>query len=247
MPYQLVSTILAGGLGKRMSTTKAKVLHEINGKPMIFYVIQNAIDIGSELIFIIVGKYKNDIHQSLLSLFPPAVFQKFIFVDQPETSLQGELCCLGTGDAIRSCLSVFEEYHLSPQTNILILSGDVPFIDYQHLLTFSKLSNAIMMSHVPEPQGFGRIFHDKFKNLQHIVEHDLCDPQQLRCNTVNAGIYNLSYNVIQNTIPYIEMNPHKKEFFLTDFYKYTDTPIFCYLLPFVPKNINTLKELKEFV
>ena len=38
MPYQLVSTILAGGLGKRMSSTKAKVLHEINGKPMIFYL-----------------------------------------------------------------------------------------------------------------------------------------------------------------------------------------------------------------
>ena len=38
MPYQLVSTILAGGLGKRIRSTKSKVLHEINDKPMIFYV-----------------------------------------------------------------------------------------------------------------------------------------------------------------------------------------------------------------
>jgi len=48
-----------------------------------------------------------------------------------------------------------------------------------------------------------------------------------------------------DTIPRIEINPIKNEFFLTDFYKYTDTPITCYLLPFVPKNVNTLSDLQQ--
>ena len=41
------------------------------------------------------------------------------------------------------------------------------------------------------------------------------------------------------------MKRGENEFFLTDFYKYTDTPITCYLLPFVPKNVNTLSDLQQ--
>lgn len=245
MPYQLVSTILAGGLGKRMSSTKAKVLHEINGKPMIYHVVQKALQIGSERIFIVVGKYKNDIQQALSSLYPHSTFLKFTFIDQPETSINGELCCLGTGDAVRSCLSTFDEYHLSPSTKIIILSGDVPFINSQHLISFSKLTNAIMIANVSDPTGFGRVFTNQHNQLQNIIEHAICDPQQLLCTIVNAGIYNLTYKLLLDTIPRIEINPIKNEFFLTDFYKYTDTPIICYLLPFVPKNVNTLSDLQQ--
>ena len=61
------------------------------------------------------------------------IFDKFVFVKQPETTIHGELCSLGTGAAVRSCLSYFQEYNVTPQTKFIILSGDVPFIHLDEL------------------------------------------------------------------------------------------------------------------
>ena len=246
MSNSLQAIILAGGLGKRMSKDKAKVLHHIRNKPMIFYVIENALAVGASRIFIVVGKYHQQILHEIKPLFTPEIFDKFVFVKQPETTINGELCSLGTGDAVRSCLSYFQEYNVTPQTKFIILSGDVPFIHLDELHSFSKLHNAIMVSSVENPKGYGRVFLNNQGFLDNIVEHALCDQQQLTCTTVNAGVYNLTSQILHETIPYIEINPVKKEFFLTDFYKHTNTPISCFTLSHVPKNINTLEELQSF-
>ena len=60
--------VLAGGLGKRMESTIPKVLHEINNKPMICYVIDTAFKVGCESIGIIVGKYKSIILETIEKL-----------------------------------------------------------------------------------------------------------------------------------------------------------------------------------
>ena len=242
----LHAIILAGGLGKRMSKDKAKVLHHIRNRPMIFYVIENALAIGASRIFIVVGKYHQQILNEIKPLFSSENFDKFVFVKQPETLVNGELCSLGTGDAVRSCLSYFQEYNLPIHTKFIILSGDVPFIDLDELNSFSKLNNSIMVSFGENPKGYGRVFLNNQGFLDNIIEHPLCNQQQLLCTTVNAGIYNLNYQILQQTIPNIEINPVKKEFFLTDFYKYTDTPISCFHLSHIPKNINTLEDLQSF-
>jgi len=39
---KLAAIILAAGLGTRMKSDRAKVLHEINGKPMVMYVLETA-------------------------------------------------------------------------------------------------------------------------------------------------------------------------------------------------------------
>lgn len=245
MSVSLASIIMAGGLGKRMSLTKPKVLHDIRGKPMIDYVIQNALDIGSQIIFIVVGKYKNLIQESVSNHFTPEILNKIVFVTQYESFIDGKLCSLGTGDAIRSCLDVFDAYNCTSNTNVVILSGDVPFIDIKQLTHFSNLTNSIMVSNVPNPHGYGRVFSNDQGHLSYIVEHALCDEEQLLNTYVNAGVYNLTVKLLKQTIPNIEINPNKKEFLLTDFYLFTDTPISCFLLPHVPANVNTLHDLQN--
>jgi len=245
MDHKLVSIIMAGGLGKRMSQTKAKVLHEIRGFPMIYYVIQNAILVGSDRIFIVVGKYKNQIKDAVSNLFSDDILQKIVYVIQPEVILDGKLCSLGTGDAVRACINAFDEYNYSKNTNVVILSGDVPFIDKDDLLNFSKCTNSIMVANVENPDGYGRIFLNENDDLSYIVEHSLCDDDQLQCCKVNAGIYNLSLRTLKETIPNIEINEKKKEFLLTDFYLFTENPIHVFNTRIVPKNVNTLTELES--
>jgi bifunctional UDP-N-acetylglucosamine pyrophosphorylase/glucosamine-1-phosphate N-acetyltransferase len=244
MNNNLVSIIMAGGLGKRMSSTKAKVLHEVNGFPMIYHVIQNALHVGCQKIFLVVGKYKNDIQSVIQELFNNDVLEKIIYVIQPESFIDGNLCSLGTGDAVRSCLSVFEHYSLSKNTNVLILSGDVPFVNLQELSHFSHMTNSIMVSELNNPAGYGRVFTQN-GHLTYIVEHALCDQEQLNCTTVNAGIYNLTLRTLLETIPKIEINNKKMEFLLTDFYLFTETPIKVFCSSDVPKNINTLADLNS--
>ena len=243
-PLSMISIIMAGGLGKRMSPNKAKVLHEVAGKPMLYHVIQNAHKVGSERILVVVGKYKSEIIASMGKLFPPDILKKIVYITQTEAMLDGVVCSLGTGDAIRTCLSHFTSLKCISKTKVLILSGDVPFIDIGELTAFSKLENALMIANVENPTGYGRTFIDVERQLVRIVEHDLCDAEQLKCNFVNAGIYNLNVELLEQTIPLIELNPKKKEFFLTDFYKHTDKAILCSFLTHVPKNINTMEDLE---
>ena len=243
MDSSIVSIIMAGGLGKRMSSTKSKVLHEVNGFPMIYHVIQNALAVHCERIFIVVGKYKYDIADAVGKLFSKEILDKIVYVNQPESILEGELCSLGTGDAVRACLTEFDNYDFRPDTRVLILSGDVPFLDRNELLEFSKRNNSIMVANVNDPTGYGRIFINECGNLSYIAEHALCDDEQLRCTFVNAGVYNLSMRVLRETIPKIELNTRKMEFLLTDFYLFTDKPIHIFFTSGVPKNINTLTDL----
>lgn len=241
----LISVVMAAGLGKRMSSTKSKVLHEIGEKPMLYYVIYNALSIGSEKILIVVGKYKQEIVSTMAPLFPPHILSKFVYVTQTDAMLDGEVCCLGTGDAIRSCLPYFTSIRCINTTKVIILSGDVPFVPIQQMLTFSKLNNSIMVSSLEDPTGYGRVFMNIDKQLVKIIEQSQCNQDQALCNIVNAGIYNLTVEVLEETIPNIELNQQKKEFFLTDFYLHTTKPIQCFFLPQVPKNVNTLDDLKE--
>jgi bifunctional N-acetylglucosamine-1-phosphate-uridyltransferase/glucosamine-1-phosphate-acetyltransferase GlmU-like protein len=47
--------VLAAGLGTRMKSNKAKVLHELNGKPMILYIIETLKNIVGKNIIVVVG------------------------------------------------------------------------------------------------------------------------------------------------------------------------------------------------
>ena len=243
MNSSIVSIIMAGGLGKRMSSTKSKVLHEVNGVPMIYHVIQNAVNVHCERIFIVVGKYKSDIVDAVRELFSKEILDKIVYVNQTESILEGELCSLGTGDAVRACLNEFDNYDFHPDTRVLILSGDVPFVNTDELLEFSQRNNSIMVANVDDPTGYGRVFINEYGNLSYITEHALCDEEQLRCTFVNAGMYNLSMRVLRETIPNIELNTRKMEFLLTDFYLFTDKPIHIFFTAGVPKNVNTITDL----
>ena len=60
-----VAIILAAGQGKRMKSDKAKVLHEVCGRPMISYVVDAARGAGARTIIVVVGYAADQVHESL--------------------------------------------------------------------------------------------------------------------------------------------------------------------------------------
>lgn len=203
----MITIILAGGLGKRMNSTLPKVLHKIGDKPMIYYVIQNALAIGSIRILIVVGKYKNHIKTEIDSLFPDTS-SWLEYIDQ-ETPL-------GTGHAIQCAVPYLLKNQLPLDTNILILSGDVPLITEKTLEQLCAYPNTILITKLEQPKGCGRIIFAKDKIVKIIEEKD-CSEEERQIEHVNCGIYNITVKTLLDTVPYILNQNKANEFYLTDF------------------------------
>ena len=62
---EFLPIILAGGLGKRMNSDTPKVLHKLCGKPMIVHIIEKVIKLNPKKIYIVVGKYRDIIKETI--------------------------------------------------------------------------------------------------------------------------------------------------------------------------------------
>jgi len=200
----LITIILAGGEGKRMKSPIPKVLHTIHDKPMIYYVIQKALEIKSDKVFIVVGKHEDEIKSSI-SLGFPEDSNKITFIKQTEA--------LGTGDAIRRCLPSLNEYDLL--SKVLILSADVPSIGIETLKQLIQHKNAVLTHVKQNPFGCGRILLDIYNNIESIVEEKDCIGHQSLIKMVNCGIYVCELNTLQY-VNQIKNNNAGNEYYLTD-------------------------------
>src|SRR5947207_10576231 len=84
-----VAIILAAGQGKRMKSEKAKVLHEVCGRPMIRYVVDAARGAGARTIVVVVGYGADQIREYLH--------------DEPDLLFATQTEQLGTGHAVKIC------------------------------------------------------------------------------------------------------------------------------------------------
>ena len=55
--------ILAAGMGTRMKSDKAKVLHEITDQPMISYVVETAKEVADKSVIVVVGHQAQEVHR----------------------------------------------------------------------------------------------------------------------------------------------------------------------------------------
>lgn len=219
--------IMAGGLGKRMCSDIPKVLHLVQGKPMLVHVIENSWKLSPQKIIIIVGKYRAIIEQTLRETIDTKIFDQLEFAVQPDAK--------GTGDAIKCALSNLIDYS-NNEIPTLILSGDTPLVTNQTMnLLLQGFSTArIMTTQLQDPSGYGRIIFNNNKKFEKIVEHKDCNNEQLLIKYVNTGIYSVSLRLLKEYIPKIDNNNSKQEYYLTDLFSFLQSdniPIEVYEIP----------------
>lgn len=201
---QPVIAIMAGGLGKRMNSDIPKVLHKLFDKPMLVHIIEQSRLLNPIKILIIVGKYKNIIIDTLEE-YGIINDDLLIFVNQPES--------LGTGHAMQCCISELQQYK---QNIVIILSGDVPLLQYDTLNDFITSFNIAKMitTVLDEPYGYGRIIVNN--GFIKIVEEKDCSVEQQNIHNVNCGIYAFNVDILCKYLPYLTNNNSQKEYYLTD-------------------------------
>ncbi len=200
----LAVVILAAGLGKRMKSSKAKVLHSIHNKPMILYVVDRAVQIAGKNVIVVVGHQAEEVKKCVSAEYDVTY------------ALQEEQ--LGTGHAVSCALSVVP----LAAKDIMILCGDVPMLSHKTLMKLSQehvndhCDLTVLGVEAPNPKGYGRLLFDDDNRLNAIVEEADATPVQKQITTINTGIYLVSKRLLLNSIGKIDSKNAQKEFYLTD-------------------------------
>jgi bifunctional UDP-N-acetylglucosamine pyrophosphorylase/glucosamine-1-phosphate N-acetyltransferase len=187
-----------------MNTQRAKVLHEVCGRPMLAYVLQACRKVGIKRMFVVVGFAADQV----MSRFADA--DDIVWVEQKEQ--------LGTAHAVMCCREHLQEF--DGQT--LILCGDGPLLRSQTLRTLIDKHEAgqsaatLATALLDDPTGYGRIVRDAYGNIQGIVEHLDCTPEQLEIKETNPSNYLFNNRRLLEAIDNIKPDNVKKEYYLTD-------------------------------
>ncbi|MFZ7125311.1 MAG: NTP transferase domain-containing protein [Desulfobacterales bacterium] len=196
--------ILAAGLGTRMKSDKAKVLHELNGRPMVLYVVDVARKLAGDQVIVVVG-YQADRVQQVVTAEARVRF-----------AIQTEQ--LGTGHAVSCAMDA-----VPPECErLVILCGDVPLLELDTLRKFvahhdrSGSDVTVLAVELDNPKGYGRILVDDSGGVSGIVEEADATTAQKGIRLVNTGIYCVSRAFLESALEQIQTDNAQGEFYLTD-------------------------------
>jgi bifunctional UDP-N-acetylglucosamine pyrophosphorylase / glucosamine-1-phosphate N-acetyltransferase len=204
MENPVTVVILAAGLGTRMKSRKAKVLHRAGGKTLVEHVVATAAELAPpERIFVVVGHQASEVRQVLAA-------QGVGFIEQNEQK--------GTGHAVlvgREALAKLRGY-------LVIVYGDGPLLragTLRRLIAQADASHAagvLLSAAMEDPTGYGRVVRDAAGHVAAIVEQKAATPEQLAIREANMGIYCFRADLFWKHAG--EMRPENpaREYYLTD-------------------------------
>ena len=206
MEVSTCCVILAAGEGKRMNSEQPKVMAEVLGKPMLYYVLKSCLELDCEDVCVVTG-FKNHIVDAYLEKNFPNV----------HTVFQSER--LGTAHAVKCAENFMKKCE---SDSVIVLNGDAPFIDSKTLHTtlerhLNKNNSATVISALlKDPTGYGRIIRDNYGLLQAIVEHKDASKEQRNINEISSGAYIFDKNDLLFSIDKIKNTNSQKEYYLPD-------------------------------
>lgn len=201
--------ILAAGLGTRMKSEKAKVLHKLGGKPLIAHVCRTASSLDPRKIYVVVGHQADEVKAAvLLELNGEKV--EFAYQNQQ----------LGTGHAVNSA----REFLQNENSTLLVLSGDVPMIKAQTLAALVQQHHThrgrgaactILTVKLDDPTGYGRIARNDL-GFDRIVEQKDASEEERKIKEINSGIYCFDTHLLFEALTQVGNDNKQGEYYLTD-------------------------------
>lgn len=191
--------ILAAGKGTRMRSDKPKVLHTLAGKPFLEHVLDRSAELNADKVHVIIGHGADMVREALAG-------RDVNFVEQTEQ--------LGTGHAVLQVLP-----HLNPESDTLILYGDVPLTKTDTLAELrakvSDSSMGLLTVNLADPNGYGRIVRTN-GSVTAIVEQKDANPEQLKIDEVNTGVMAVKSAHLAKWLPTLSNDNAQGEYYLTD-------------------------------
>jgi bifunctional UDP-N-acetylglucosamine pyrophosphorylase/glucosamine-1-phosphate N-acetyltransferase len=204
MSSPVTIVILAAGLGTRMKSKKAKVLHRAGGKTLVGHVVDTALALTpAERIFVVVGHQAEEVRRSLAV---PGIG----FIEQKEQKGTGHAVIIG-----RDALAGLDGY-------LMVLYGDCPLLRVETLgrliaqETRATSAGVLMSAIMADPTGYGRVIRDSHGRVVDIVEQKAGTAEQLAIREANMGIYCYRADLFWKHVDEIQPNFASGEYYLTD-------------------------------
>ena len=195
--------ILAAGKSTRMKSEKAKVLHILKGKPLLYYSLAAAKEAGAEKIVAVIGHQADKVREEFAN-------SGCIFVEQKPQ--------LGTGHAVLQAKDVLADY----KGLTVILCGDVPLLKPATIKSLvdnhltAKAVVSVLTTIPPPPHAYGRIVKDDKGNVLKIVEHKDASEDEKKIGEINTGIYCVDTKFLFSALENVNNNNQQNEYYLTD-------------------------------
>ena len=190
-----------------MKSNLAKVLHELDGKPLVAHVCRTAAKLNPRRIHVVVGHQTEQVQAAVEMALGAG---QAAFVRQVEQR--------GTGDAVRAAGDSLSD----AGSTLLILSGDVPLIKPETLAKLIAAHSAeraactILTVRMENPAGYGRIVRDDTNGLQKIVEQRDATDDERQIREINSGIYCFDSDKLFAALEEIRPDNSQGEYYLTD-------------------------------
>ncbi len=202
--------ILAAGLGTRMRSNLAKVLHLLDGRPLIGHVCRSAAILAPRRVYTVIGHQGEDVKTAVLEE-----------IDHAHAEFPRQKKQLGTGDAVNAARPLLE----NEESTLLVLSGDVPLIKSETLSALIRqhlnhrgtgAACTILTVELDDPTGYGRVIRDSFGVFDRIVEQKDGTDAELETSEINSGIYCFETRKLYEALTKVQNDNAQGEYYLTD-------------------------------
>jgi bifunctional UDP-N-acetylglucosamine pyrophosphorylase/glucosamine-1-phosphate N-acetyltransferase len=206
---QPIVVVLAAGLGTRMKSDRAKVLHEVAGRPLIVWTIENALAAGAGRVVVVLGHQIDTIRALLDARYGAGRVE---VVHQAEQR--------GTGHAVQSAMPALAG---EPDDRIVvILYGDAPLLRPERVAELVRAAEgssahlALISTRPSAPIAYGRLVRDREGKLMRIVEHADASEAERAIDEMNAGFYAVRLRELRTDLASLDDANAQGEIYLTD-------------------------------
>ncbi len=200
----LLVIILAAGMGTRMKSDAAKVMHQIGGLSMVGHVIKTSQKLSADKISVVIGPDMDDVREEVLS-----------HASEAEIYIQSER--LGTAHAVLAARQAIEGH----QGNVLVLYGDTPLLEESTLTNLlnglqGRVEVGVLGFEANDPKGYGRLVEDGDQGLIAIREEADASKAEKEITLCNSGVMAFGPGQALSLLDEIGNDNQKSEYYLTD-------------------------------
>jgi bifunctional UDP-N-acetylglucosamine pyrophosphorylase/glucosamine-1-phosphate N-acetyltransferase len=196
--------ILAAGLGTRMRSRRAKVLHRAGGACLLEHVIEAAKGIApAGRIVAVIGYQAERVRAEV-------AHHGIRFEIQTEQK--------GTGHALNVCRDIAE----LATGRVVVVCGDSPLLQaktLQKLLQRHQQSHCtatVLTTFLDDPRGYGRILRDDAGHVSAIVEEKAASDDQKKICEISSAMYCFEASLLWKHLATLTPNLASGEIYLTD-------------------------------
>jgi bifunctional UDP-N-acetylglucosamine pyrophosphorylase/glucosamine-1-phosphate N-acetyltransferase len=186
-----------------MRSSRPKMLHELCGRPMLWYALRALDEAGVEDVTVVTN---GDVLPHVAALAAEAGFAHVRAVLQEPQ--------LGTGHAVQVALA-----ELAPREGtVVVVNGDMPLVEAELVRAAIAACNgalALVTARMPLPSSFGRIVREG-SHVARIVEARDAADDELALDEMNAGLYAYDERKLRAALAELRDDNAQKEYYLTD-------------------------------